>query len=80
MSTDAPERIWAQATACNNWDEPIATPHYVEHFIEYIRKDVADAAVKAENEACAKVADDWKYSADAEIIAEEIRARTEKPE
>ncbi len=40
---DAPERIWAQATACDNWEEPIATPVRVPHFHEYVRADtIAD--------------------------------------
>lgn len=44
--SDAPERIWAQATADSNWQEPIATPIRVDHFVEYVRADlsVAEAA------------------------------------
>lgn len=41
MTNNAPERIWAQATANNNWDEPIATNIHVDHFVEYTRADLA---------------------------------------
>ncbi|MGB1214766.1 MAG: hypothetical protein ACPG4X_15480 [Pikeienuella sp.] len=42
--TTAPERIWAMCTACQNWDEPLATPHPVDHFIEYVRATALEAA------------------------------------
>lgn len=44
MTQTAPERIWAQATACENWDEPLATPRKVDHFVEYVRADLTNAS------------------------------------
>ena len=43
--SEAPERIWAQATAVG-WDEPIATQVRVDHFPEYIRADIHAAEVE----------------------------------
>lgn len=53
--TDAPERIWAQKTACENWDEPVATPHNVPHFQEYVRADLL-TPLQAENDRLHRVA------------------------
>ena len=54
--SDLPERITA---TFNNWRNPTAGACYKNDTgdTEYIRKDIADAAVKAERERCAQVAD-----------------------
>jgi hypothetical protein len=50
--SDLPERIWYIA-----YGDFRATPSDRADDVEYIRKDIADAAVKAERERCAKVAE-----------------------
>jgi hypothetical protein len=54
--SDLPERITA---TFNNWRNPNAGACYKNDAGDtaYIRKDIADAAVKAERERCAKVAE-----------------------
>jgi hypothetical protein len=56
--SDAPERIWYNGTTLHarelRWRPPESDAHPQ---IEYIRKDIADAAVKAERERCAQVAE-----------------------
>jgi hypothetical protein len=49
--SDLPERIWYIA-----YGDFRATPSDRADDVEYIRKDIADAAVKVERERCAKVA------------------------
>ena len=44
--SEAPERLWAQRTAGDNWREPIATPTRVDHFHQYIRADIHEAKIK----------------------------------
>lgn len=56
----APEHIWAQATACANWDEPLATKRRVDHFHEYVLKASSDARV-AELEAERDAARAWVH-------------------
>jgi hypothetical protein len=49
--SDLPERIWYIA-----YGDFRETPSDRADDVEYIRKDIADAAVKVERERCAKVA------------------------
>jgi hypothetical protein len=49
--SDLPERIWYIA-----YGDFRETPSDRADDVEYIRKDIADAAVKAERERCAKLA------------------------
>jgi len=55
---DLPERVWVWRTDPGK-KVVISVPGqpYPTGSPEYIRKDIADAAVKAERERCAKVAD-----------------------
>jgi hypothetical protein len=59
---DAPEKIWAQCSAHENWDDLSASIYPVSHWHQYIRTDLCltqadlDAAVLAERERCALVA------------------------
>jgi hypothetical protein len=50
--SDLPERIWYIA-----YGDFRETPSDRADDVEYIRKDIADAAVKVERERCAKVAE-----------------------
>ncbi|WP_065325833.1 hypothetical protein [Tritonibacter mobilis] len=47
--SEAPKRLWAMCSACENWDEPIATPFKVDHFEPYVHADQI-TALQAENE------------------------------
>lgn len=49
-SKEAPARLWAMKTAGNNWKEPLATPHKVDHFQSYVREDLYVEAI-AERDA-----------------------------
>lgn len=64
MTDTAPERIWAQCTACNNWNEPIASQLRVDHFHEYIR---ADLATRQRDEAVGAMAERLPRPKDASI-------------
>ena len=61
--SDTPERIWVWRNELGNevvisvLDQPYPTGSP-----EYVRKDIADAAVKAERERCAQVAETCPFS------------------
>lgn len=90
----APERIWAwweydsDFRGIDRWEDEARTFSDDEYDgAEYIRADtVAEMirqAVQAEREACAKVAEDWFYDPQEDVVtdrrlAADIRARGEK--
>ena len=60
---NAPEKIWAQCSAHENWDDLNASIYPVSHWHQYTRTDLCltqadlDAAVKAERARCADICD-----------------------
>ncbi|MDR9428826.1 MAG: hypothetical protein RI553_12055 [Salibaculum sp.] len=83
MTNDAPERIWVWRNAPHG-ELVVSGPDVPRLTVssEYIRKDVLDAAVAAEREACAKKVENtaaWKFYSytERDRIAESVRARTD---
>lgn len=53
--TDSPERIWANPKHMDDWTNvDCGSTKVFENDVEYIRKDIADAAVMAEREKWTK--------------------------